>query len=181
MEERIHFLPITTVLLFLLFLTEKASGQIHESELKKDLWKNIKPEDKNRKTDKRVAIPLPDDSLFRKANTASDPFNKMPVVESFLNQEYKKKLTFKATLIDMEKDKLKDSAKIAEFKANIKDLKFAHKHPKPLPFIDRYQTARTGSGFTVNISRGGRKKLSKKTKQILRDVYGVSEAELKGK
>lgn len=38
-----------------------------------------------------------------------------------------------------------------------------------------------GATFTVNISGGGKKKLSKKTKWILKNVYGVSDDELEDK
>jgi hypothetical protein len=156
----------TITIIFLLQLTLSAFAQSAESELRKDLLRSIKPQKDGKKP---VA-----DSLQNSTSRHVDPI--VTLDEKYRLDEPRKKLSFND--INPENRRVKPADTVS-FKFDMKSLKMIYyNHFTTVYNGNHFVTAPSQMGFTVNISGGGWKKLSMKTRRILREVYGVSEEQL---
>jgi hypothetical protein len=152
--------------IFLLLFTLTALAQSFESELKKDLLKTIKPDKESKK-----ATP---DSLQNRTSRHVNPM--ITLDEKYQLNEPRKKLSFND--INPENKRV-TPADTVSFKFDMKSLNMSYyNHFTTVYDGNHFVTAPFHAGFILNISGGGRKKLSKKTRRILREVYGVSEEQL---
>ncbi|OJU54472.1 MAG: hypothetical protein BGN96_13065 [Bacteroidales bacterium 45-6] len=148
---------------FLLLFSLAAWAQSMESELKKDLLRSIKTDNDNRKPTA--------DSLRN-----STPRQIAPAIK--LEQKYhlddpRNKLSFKDILPENKRLKTADTLSL---KFDKKSLKMAYYYHFTTVYNgNHFVTGVSQMGFTLNISGGGRKKLSKKTRRILREVYGMKD------
>lgn len=135
-----------SLLIFICGVSELTYSQSVQDELKKDLWKSIVPS--NKKSDLPMQPTSPDllEAVPQQEKTANE----------VLYYYYKSKYKFLSDDLYMSLD-YKKTHDISALNATIKGNEF--KDIKP-------------SGFVVDISGGGRKHLSEKTKRILREVYG---------
>ena len=148
-------------------------SQSINSELKNDLWKTIKPEGKK---DSTVI-----DSI-KKLNVEFSN-KQIPDISHFLNQ-YKSGLSFEDADYLQRKRFLVIDPHVYTFdisKLQEKDYNQVTTTSQFNGLIKNFSQGNGGFVIIVNISGGGQKKLSKKTKQVLIDVYNVPEEELKDK
>lgn len=159
-------------LLVMFVLNEMLYSQSVQSELKKDLWKSIKPY--GGKSD--VGTSGSSTSLLGPTTTSAPSgathdvmyyYYKMKthvVLEDF-HEQYRR-----AHQIDPRIYTYNGDEPITKIKARYLETVFMGGHFQEIsPSANNVVSP---SGFTIDISGGGRKRVSEKTKKILKEVYG---------
>lgn len=160
------------IIIFFGCVCTSAFSQSIDSELKKDLWKTIKPEGRRN--------PMPLDSAQEMRRLPPKTMSTIPSVhlrrKDLLPSEKIKdrsKDTFKIdphaytpTAEELNKIDANSGMSISQFNGLI---------------VNSSKNNGGGGGLTLGILEKGQAKLSQKTKKILKEVYGVSDKELEGK
>ncbi|OJU48751.1 MAG: hypothetical protein BGN96_11410 [Bacteroidales bacterium 45-6] len=156
-------------LIVMLVVSDTAYSQMVQSELKKDLWKTIKPYGEKKDMPMSFSSPLLNPVPALSTPTAHDVmyyYNKMKtnvVLEDFYEQ-------YRIThVVDPHLYTYSGDEPLTKIKAGYLETVFMGGHFQQVS--PPGNTVGSGSGFTIDISGGGRKHVSEKTKKILKEVY----------
>ncbi|MFT4072680.1 MAG: hypothetical protein QM654_12265 [Dysgonamonadaceae bacterium] len=166
----VRFIQNISPLLFILYTSESVFGQSIQHELKKDLWKTIKPYSSKGDNPTNPTVRAPQ---------ALDDYNKLPDV-----MEYYYKTKSKMTLDDFYDEYKRThtvNPNVYTFYGDEPINKVKAGYLTPELFGGHFQMVPAKSNYIkpsgLNLSGGGRKKLSEKTKKILKEVFGQEPEE----
>ncbi|MBP1618659.1 MAG: hypothetical protein H6Q14_2486 [Bacteroidetes bacterium] len=164
------------ILFFVLLSIGMPPAQSVKSELRSDLWKTILP------THRGIPYSLPLDSLTDTIKTIQKE------VSGDNDAAYYYRNFKKMDFLEKSYQRYKEACWIDELFPSKIDLNIYLNPPNQRILTLKYDfghfylaTRCDNGGFSFDLFGGGPRKLSKKTKWILKNVYNVSDEELKGK
>ncbi len=159
--------------MFLLSITEIAYSQSVQYELKRDLWKTIKPgSERNKyllipKMGTLSPVPIPTQSTAIHDVMYYYYLMKTHIVLEDFNEIYKR-----MNRVDPRAYTYNGAEPLTKYEPGYTQTEYIGGHFQQVSPNSNYSNTHGSATFTIDISGGGRKHLTEKTKKILREVYG---------